>query len=168
MLSKLIGKRFNCISRAADLLCLFLGEDFIYHSPIGRSVAVSEYSLHCQTQWRFRQNGKILLASGDIFEPYDNNIPEDWKYDLHGRPDELSSVFDVRAKTFAGVMCGAIVSECSLSETKDVFIRFSNGVVFEQFMPASNSDEEWRLIDYLTNRHIVCCITNGLTELGLE
>ena len=52
MLDLLTGKRFNCISRAVDMLCLFIGDDynFIYR---GKEITVSEYALHFQTQWRF-------------------------------------------------------------------------------------------------------------------
>ena len=53
--------------------------------------------------------------------------------------------------------------ESSISEgyvnkgrTADMVIVFSNGVIFEQFMPASRKNEEWRLIDYNTDEQFVC------------
>ena len=165
MLSCLIGKRFNRISRAADMLCLFLGEDYVYHSPLGRSAEVAEYSVHFTTQWRFRLGSEILLASRDIYTSYSDSVPEDWAYDLVGRPDDESSVFDVAAKQLMLKMSGSVVTECSLSETNDITIVFSNGVVFEQFTPASRKDEEWRLIDYVDGRHIVCYDEDGLISV---
>lgn len=165
MLSCLIGKKFNRISRAADMLCLFLGEDYVYRSPVGRSAEVAEFSIHFTTQWRFRLGGEILLASRDIYTPYSNGVPEDWAYDIVGRPDELSSVFDVAAKQIMQKMSGSVVSECRLSETNDITIVFSNGVVFEQFTPASRKGEEWRLIDYVGGRHIVCYDVDGLISV---
>ena len=156
MLFKLINKPFNCISRVVDMLCLFLGDDYDFTSADGRTVRVAEFSLHLQTQWRFREDSNILLASRDIYEPYCENVPKDWRYDLIGRPDELSSIFDVRAKALRAKMQGAVVTECRLSAVNDMVISFSNGVFFEQFIPASQKDEEWRLIDYKSGEHIIC------------
>ena len=161
MLSGLVGKKFNCISRALDMLCLFLGEDFTFVGARGRKIYVAEYSIHFQTQWRFRDDKDILLASRDVYKPYCENVPEDWEYDLVGRSDELSSVFDVRAKELMAIMQGAIVSEVHLSAVKDVTITFSNGIIFEQFMPASQKQEEWRLIDYINDTQIICYDEDG-------
>ena len=161
MLSKLINKPFNCISRAVDMLCLFLGDDYDITAMDGRTIKVAEFSLHVQSQWRFRENGSILLASQDIYEPYGNDIADDWEYDIVGRPDCESSVFDVFAKSFSSKMQDSIVTECRLSETNDITIRFSNGVFFEQFTPASRKCEEWRLIDYKNGLHTICYDENG-------
>ena len=143
------------------MLCLFLGEDYAFTGTRGKRIDVAEFSLHCQTQWRFRDDNNILLASRDIYEPYSENVPEDWQFDLIGRPDELSSLFDVRTKALILKMQGAVVTDCHLSAVNDLVITFSNGVVFEQFMPTSQKDEEWRLIDYINNMHIVCYDENG-------
>ena len=161
MLSKLINKPFNCISRAVDMLCLFLGDDYDFTSTDGRTVKVAEFSLHLQTQWRFSKDNTIFLASGDIYEPYSKDVAEDWEYDIIGRADCESSIFDVFAKSFSMKMQGAIVTECHLSKTNDITIRFSNGVVFEQFTPTSQKCEEWRLIDYKNNLHTICYDKNG-------
>ena len=161
MLSKLINKPFNCISRAVDMLCLFLGDNYDFTSADGRTVKVAEFSLHLQTQWRFSKDNTILLASRDIYEPYSKDVAENWEYDIIGRPDCESSIFDVFAKTFAMKMQDAIVTECQLSKTNDITIGFSNGVVFEQFTPASQKCEEWRLIDYKNNLHTICYDENG-------
>lgn len=165
MISRIIGKQFNGISRAIDMLCLFLGEDYSIVSSCRKQIDVAEYSIHFQTQLRFRENDTILLASRDIYEPYCQNVPEDWQYDLIGRPDELSSVFDVRAKELKAKMKGSVVTECRLSPVNDMIIVFSNGVIFEQFMPASQRDEEWRVIDYKNDEHIVCYDEDGVVVI---
>lgn len=164
MLSMLIGKRFNNISRAADMLCLFLGEDYIFTNTNGAQIRVAEYSIHFQTQWRFRDNKSILLASRDIYEPYSENAPEDWQFDPIGRADDQSSIFDVKSKSFICNMQETSVVDCHLSSMNDLSITFSNGVTFEQFMSASKKDEEWRLIDYKNNTHLVCYDENGSTS----
>ncbi len=161
MLSKLINKPFNCICRAIDMLCLLLGDDYDIASTDGRTIKVAEFSLHVQTQWRFRKNNTILLASRDIYEPYSKEVAEDWEYDIIGRPEHESSVFDVLVKGFSIKMQDAIINECQLSETNDITIQFSNGVVFEQFTPASQKCEEWRLIDYKNNLHTICYDEDG-------
>ena len=155
-ISRIIGKRFNTISRAADMLCLFLGEDYAFTNHRGKLIEVADYSIHFMTQWRFRQDNTILLASRDIYEPYCKDVPDDWEYDLVGRPIELSSVFDVQAEALKLKLKDTVVAECKLSPVNDMIIVFSNGIIFEQFMPASEQEEEWRLIDYTTNEHIVC------------
>lgn len=161
MISMLLNKKFNNISRAVDMLCLFLGEDYSFISQNGQRIDVAEYSLHFQTQWRFREKNAILLASRDIYEPFDESISKDWEYDITGRPDELSSVFDVRAKQLRSTMEGTVVIKCLLTATNDIILEFSNGVVFEQFTPASRKDEEWRIIDYINDTHIVCYDEEG-------
>lgn len=143
------------------MLCLFLGDDYDFTSVDGRTVKVSEFSLHLQTQWRFRNNDTILLASRDIYEPYNQNVAEDWEYDIIGRPDNESSIFDVLSKRFSLQMQNAIITECYLSQTNDITILFSNGVVFEQFTSTSQKCEEWRLIDYKNDLHTICYDEDG-------
>ena len=161
MLSRLVGKKFNRISRAVDMLCLLLGEDHIITDRRGQQQKAAEYAIHFQTQWRFRQDNTILLASRDIYEPYCKEVPADWKYDPIGRPDALSSVFDVQAKVFAAKMRDAVVTECRLTPANDIVILFSNGVVLEQFTSATLRDEEWRLIEFIKDEHIVCYDQDG-------
>ena len=160
-LSKLLNKPFNYICRAVDMFCLFLGDDYNFTSTNGGIVKVAEYSLHFQSQWRFRENGMILLASRDIYEPYRTDVTEDWEYDIIGRPDCESSVFDVIAKNLSAKMQNAVVTECHLSQTNDITVIFSNGVIFEQFTPASRKCEEWRLIDYKNSLHTICYDEDG-------
>ncbi len=161
MLSILLNKRFNRISRVIDMLCLFFGEDYTVIKDDKVIENVAEFSLHLQTQWRFRDNDRILLASRDIYEPYNKDVSDDWEYDLVGRPDELSSVFDVKSKKLIEKMKNTIVAESTLSPTNDILIKFSNGIIFEQFTPASTKDEEWRLINYANDLHIVCHDNEG-------
>jgi len=153
LLTKLINKKFNCISRAIDMLCLFIGEDYSFVSERGKNIDVAEYSLHFQTQWRFREKETILLASRDIYIPYNEDVADDWDFNVMGRTDDLSSVFDVQKKLVEQKMQGAYISKCYLTESKDLVVEFSNGIIFEQFKSTSKSDEEWRLIDYKLNKH---------------
>ena len=67
----------------------------------------------------------------------------------------------MQAKALKAKMQDAVVTECRLSPVNDMVIVFSNGVVLEQFMPATRKDEEWRLIDYKKDEHIVCYEEDG-------
>ena len=58
-------------------------------------------------------------------------------------------------------MQGTIVTDVHLSAVNDVTITFSNGIIFEQFMPASQKKEEWRLIDYINDTQIICYDEDG-------
>lgn len=58
----LINKKFNCISRACDMLCLFVGDNYAFVSR-GREINVADFSLHIQTQWRLTSFSKKSPAS---------------------------------------------------------------------------------------------------------
>lgn len=151
---KLIGKKFNRIYRAADMLGLTLGEN-IKVIIRGTERIRAEFVFHVQTQWRFVKENKILLASGDIYEPFDENVPDDWDYDLFGRAKEESSIFDVLTSTMNEFLRERVVTDCYVSDFGDLHITFSDGTYFETFNPTSRKREIWRLIDYTTYEHIV-------------
>ena len=152
--NSLLGKKFSYISRASDMLCLFIGDSYIFSSR-GKDIAVTEFAIHFQTQWRFIGDKSIILGSRDIYEPYSHAVAENWEYDIIGRSDEESSVFDVKARDVNRAMRDAAVTDVAVSDYGDVSIGFSNGVTFQSFIPASNKGEEWRFIDYKSNRHVV-------------
>lgn len=154
MLKCLIGKKFNYISRAMDMLCLGIGEDYPFLSRRGKTVRGAEFSLHLQTQWRFTKAETLLLGSRDIYHPYRSDVPEDWEYDLIGRPDNESSVFDVVKKQLEADLENAAITEASVSPLGDVHLVF-NGIVFDCFIPSREESEEWRLVDRNADLHTV-------------
>ena len=95
MVSRIVGRQFNRISRAADMLCLLLGEDYIFTNHHGKRQKAAQYAIHFQTQWRFRQDRTILLASRDIYEPYRADVPEDWEWS-YLRLLRISIIYDSR------------------------------------------------------------------------
>lgn len=146
---KLIGSKFNGIFRCVDMLCFNLGRDV----KDKNGDFVPEFSLHIQTQWRFTKDDKILLASRDIYLPYNTEIDEsEWKFDTTGRADDESSIFDVIQKSFHTHFLNAAVSSARVSHIGDLRIAFSNGIVFETFTPSMRKDEFWRLICLGENR----------------
>ena len=158
-MNRLIGQPFLGMTRAIDMLCLNFGnswkDDAIQCRGRAFPVRYPEYSLHLQVQWRFVSADRIVLGSRDIYEPFSPNVGENWEYDLIGRPDSESSIFDVVSKQVSQELMGHHVTECSVSPMGDIRSIFSNGIIFEVFIPASYQDEEWRLIDFANDEHFV-------------
>ena len=159
-MERIIGSPFHSLSRAVDMLCLNLGETveryFARPKPDGQVRSVPSYSIHLQTQWRFVRKGRIILASRDIYESFaPDRAGEDWAYDLVGRPAVESSRFDVLSPGLSRRMAGSTVTACLVSPLGDLELEFSNGVRFESFTADSLKCEVWRLVDYLTDEHLV-------------
>lgn len=159
-MKRLINTPFYSMHRVMDMLCLNFGTVYrkktIAIGPKVIDTAVwPTYSLHLQTQWRFTHNGRILLGSRDIYEPFSANVDEDWDYTPNNRPDEKSSVFDVVSKAVSAALQGTQVTDCVVSPAGDIHIAFSNGYAFDVFIPASVQSEEWRLIDFSKDEHII-------------
>ena len=143
-----------------DMLCLNLGDTYRTETIAIGSQTISAkvwpaYSLHLQTQWRFTHQGRILLGSRDIYTPFSDSADEEWDYVPTDRPDDKSSIFDVVSKEISAVLLGERVVDCSVSPVGDIHIAFSNGYIFEAFIPSSIQDEEWRLIDFNKDEHII-------------
>lgn len=147
MIEKVIGSKFRWLRRAADMLSMSLGEDV----KDNKGDVGPEFAFHIETQWRFIKNDSILLASRDIYIPYNEEIErftEEWDYDEVGRPDEESSIFDVLSKDFEKHFEDAVVSSCVVTPIGDLKITFSNGIHFETFTPSMRKDYFWQLIWY--------------------
>ena len=155
-MERIIGSPFHSLSRAVDLLCLNLGQEVDWTSSRGENRRMPTYSIHFQTQWRFVRNGRIVLASQDIYEPFaPAQAGEDWEYDLVGRPAVESSRFDVLASGLSRRLRESTVAACRVSPLGDLSLAFSNGICFESFTPSSLQEEVWRLVDYQTGEHLV-------------
>lgn len=158
-MNRLIGQPFHSMHRAADMLCLNFGntreeKDLSIRGRILHTV-YPEYSLHLQVQWRFVYQNQLLLGSRDIYAPFSQDAGGDWDYGPIGRPDSESSIFDVVSKRISQELLGHHVTGCSVSPVGDIRIVFSNGYTFEVFIPASYKDEEWRLIDFAKDEHLI-------------
>lgn len=158
-MNRLIGQPFLGMNRAIDMLCLNFGiawkEETIQRRGKVFHMRCPDYSLHLQVQWRFVHQDQILLGSRDIYEPFSQDVGEDWAYDLIGRPDSESSIFDVVSRRISQELLGQHVTDCSVSPVGDIRIVFSNGYTFEVFIPASYKEEEWRLIDFAKDEHLI-------------
>ena len=159
-MERVVGAPFHSLSRAVDMLCLNLGAEVERHfelpKPDGRDRRVPSWSIHLQTPWRFVHSGRTALASGDMYAPFaPDQVGEGWEYDLAGRPAVESSRFDVLSAGLSRRMAGSTVTACLVSPLGDLELEFSNGVRFEAFTADSLKCEGWRLVDYLTDEHLV-------------
>ena len=156
-MKRVLGSPFHSLNRAVDMLCLNLGPEVDWTSlRTGQKRNMPAYSIHLQTPWRFSREGKILLASRDIYEPFaPDKVGEDWAYDLVGRPPEEGSLFDARVPELSRTMAHATAAFSWISPLGDLNLEFSNGVCFQSFTPDSRKCEVWRLLDYRTGKHIV-------------
>ena len=153
-MNRIIGKPFNSICRIVDLLGLYFGDDVQVELSRGLQQK-PQFSLHIQTQWRFRKDERILLASRDIYTPFDPSADADWRFDIVGREPAQSSVFDATKDTFAQMMGGSTVTDYTIAPWGDITVRFSNGVLFEAFVSGSVPDEEWRFFAIEDTDHVV-------------
>ena len=154
---KLINKELNGLHRAADMLMLSIGEPVTVKTYKGETREVSEYAIHFQCQWRFVKNGEILLASHDIYNPYDDNLEfdDDWDWDIFGRTKELSSVFDVQSEALINEFLPLKVENVYLADTCDLHIDFDRDVYFDTFITCSTKREYYRFLDNSTGKHTV-------------
>ncbi len=152
MMKRIIGSKFNSIFRCLDMLCFNLGKDV----QDNEGNIVPEYTFHIQTPWRFVNGERILVASRDICLPNNHEIDTDgWAYDLVGRPDDESSIFDVVAKEFPQIFGDATVTKVDVNAFGDLCIEFSNGITFETFTNSSRKDEEWRFLNAYDDDHFI-------------
>jgi len=160
-LRTLINSNLVNVGRATDLLWLSIGNPRTIEIPYANGTVkkkeATDYAIHFQCQWRFVKEGKILLASHDIYNPYNENLEydEDWNWDVFGREKELCSVFDVHSKEFINEFLPLEIENIYYTSTHDLHIDFDKGVFFETFISLSTRREFYRFLDNCTSKHTV-------------
>ena len=157
---KLTNNNLVDLGRAVDMLWLSIGCPRTIEIETAKGTIereVTDYAIHLQSAWRFVREGKILLASGDIYDPYDENLEydNDWAWDTFGREDEQSSFFDVHSKKFIKEFLPLKIKNIYYTDTHDLHIDFDKGVYFDTFICWSRKDEFYRFIDHSTREHTV-------------
>ena len=159
LIDKLINKECTFLYRASDMLCLRIGDTILIDSrkTKGEKEESPEYRIHFQCQWRFVKGGKILLASHDIYNPYNNELEYDdnWDWDKWGREKEQSSVFDVKQEDFTNIFLPLKIKNIYFTDTHDLHIEFDKGIIFDTFITQSTKREYYRFLDFHTDNHIV-------------
>jgi hypothetical protein len=155
-IKKIIGCNFHKISRAVDMMCLGIGNEIDFVNNKGENVKRPQYAIHFQCPWRLYNENGIILGSYDIYEPFNKDIGDDWEYDLHRRPENESSVFDVTLNKIITELGKCEVTDCSLTKMNDLHISFTNDWHLDTFITSSEKVEEfWRFIEFETGEHTV-------------
>ena len=83
-LDVLIGQSLWSSGRAADLEWFEFGSRVTVKDSRGETKQVGEYALHVQCAWRIRCNGKVVVASRDLYYPPEENEegPADFNWDV--------------------------------------------------------------------------------------
>ena len=153
-----IGKPLVKIGRVTDMLWIGIGKDVTITFPhADKKREVSELAVHFQCPWRLVQAGSILVASHDIYDPYDPQLLEDecWDWDVFGRDKAQSSRFDVAAASFNQNMLPLTVTNICMRDTGDLHIEFDKNVRLDTFITNSRKQEFYRLIDFNSREHFV-------------
>ena len=153
-----IGKPLTAVGRVADMLWLAIGQKTIAKSFITEEKRmVSELAIHFQCQWRFVQKRKILVASHDLYEPYDPQLlnDESWDWDIVARNKAQSSQFDVCIADLNQNLLPLIVIDFVIHDTGDLHITFDKDIHLDTFITSSRKDEFYRFIDFNTGEHFV-------------
>ena len=109
------------------------------------------YYLVVQCAWRFLQNNKIILASGDMYRCFDETKPFDIGNDFNSVYDEKVTALNMKLSR------SVRVTKVNFSDTGDITLLLENDIVFQTFIENSVNDEFWRFISYEDgdSKHIV-------------
>ena len=160
-LDALIGQPLWASGRAADLEWFEFGSRVTVKDSRGETKQVGEYALHLQCAWRIRCNGKVVVASRDLYYPPEETEerPADFNWDVQGgnRRDRLvSALFQHESRKF-------LVHKVEAGEAGSCTIFFEDDYALEVFPDDSLSGEHWRLFKpYTEAPHFV------VTGHGLE
>lgn len=144
------GLQFQCLGRAADLLCMHFGSMHEITYSNGKTAVVGEWALHVDTTWRMISDSKIFVGNSDMnYQAGNGNFNDcdfyDWDIGGKSRFDEKAELLNHKlkdARTFVqGVKC---------SDVGDLKLDFQNGDTFQINCNISSDFSEyelWRLFE---------------------
>ena len=144
----IVGKNCSGFGRACDMLCFSIGENIATNR---QGIPLSQFAIHCQCPCRIvaSQSSHILLCYSDIFTSAADAVADKW--------DELgNNLFDQKVDQVNKKMKDSFVESVKLSKNHDLYLKFSNGFVFETFICSSGPEEQWRLLQRYGAHMVVC------------
>ena len=146
------GLYVSHIGRAADMLCINIGPNVAKNC---KGDDLSQFDIHVQCPWRIIDTacGRILIASADMYCEAKND----------GIITENQSVFDQQVKMEFNNRKLRVL-ELTVLDTKDLMIRFSDGLKFETFVNQSIPEENWRFFRRDENHVHIISIGTCLIE----
>lgn len=148
--TKIEGQSMFCIGRAADMLWIQFGKRIFVKNRKGLEVEKGEYAIHVQCPWRFRQKGKIILGSRDVYIPSSNVSELDFNWETIGM-----SIFDKESEIINNKIAPINVEKVDMDMFGTLKIIFDNEVIFEAFTDSTEEVEFWRFINNNTKEHTV-------------
>ncbi len=137
-LATLLGQELWDGFDVAGILCLRIGEKRMVINHKQEEVEIGRYALHISGQWRFWQNQRIIIGSGDWFQPDPAGVERSalhsflqsfWPQSLFIRSIQINYIGDVK-----------------LHLSKDYYL---------ELLISSTNNEYWRLIDKDTDEHFI-------------
>ena len=129
--SCLVNSNLLKVGRSADMLWLLFEKDTII------------YSLHVQCPFRFIRQGKIIIASHDMYCPSKkfNGEYETFNWDVEG-----ANLFDENVKRYLDNYDSKCI-QISISEFNDLKVVFDNSIELYLYSVSSTYEEQWRLFE---------------------
>ena len=147
---KIKNKPMFNIGRAADLLWIHFGQSIIVKNHRGFEVEKGDYAIHVQCPWRFIQDYKLILGSGDVYIPREGISDSEFDWNTFGM-----SIFDEKLKMIKSKNTPIVVEDVSIDEVGTLKIIFERGLVFETLPNSSVTVEYWIFINNRTKKHTV-------------
>lgn len=164
-LSPLIGQPLLKITRAADTICLHLGNLIEKRCAVRGAdgcftvapALVGEYALHVICCFRLSCGTSIVAAKSDLYQPsaaaraeFGEELPEEYDYDVigHNRLDEIISSALTDLTDF-------IIQKIIVRRFGDLRIIFSNGFELEVIVDLSGGEECWRFFKHGDEDHLI-------------
>ena len=146
MLTCMIGSSFKSINDTMGGFSMDLDKNF---------------QLKVLGPWRFLLDKHILLADYDTVAPNYPCFTEQRNWENILDLDGTYCVFGNYKDVLITKMAGATITKVEISETNDLQLTFSNGVIFQTFYHCSKHIEIWWVNDLTARRRIVCCDKQG-------
>ena len=147
------GKKMSLIGRTSGLVWIGFGDLKEQLDSTGKVREISSFMLHIQCLWRLIQKQKIIVASGDLFLPNNQNFNEgEFIWESIG-----ANLFDVKSKELTEKDFAELyVNDVKLNDIGDLNIILSNDYKLQLFIDTSTSEECWRLFKpYTCEFHII-------------
>lgn len=163
-LKPLIYTRLVEIGRAHTLEWILFSPTGFLEANTGSDQIYPEYSLNIQCTWRIIRQGKIVVASEDLYfppgdPPYDDLENFDWSVQGNNRCDVRTDLFkeEIAKKTI-------VVLSVEADHIGGLSIQLSESYSIELFPANSLEREYWRFFNrQSTNQHFVVT-GNGIEE----
>ena len=142
-LSALVGARLWGSGRAVNMEMFALGHKQTAIDPNGAEFSRGEYALHVQCAWHIVRRDRLVVASGDVYRPFDGDAdgPGDFDWEVPGsnrRDVLLKQLFDQ-----ASPMVRAVEPE----PTGRMVVAFDGDVELAVFPDRTEEDIEfWRFL----------------------